>query len=131
MPKTSGLGASRALIAIYAVFALSASARAIYEIIVKFNLAPVSYSLSLVSALVYLVATVALANQSKPRWFAIARATIAFELVGVVLVGSLSFLVPALFAHPSVWSWFGAGYGFVPLALPIAGLVWLAKRKAA
>jgi len=40
-------------------------------------------------------------------------------------VGSLSFLVPELFAHASVWSGFGSGYGFLPLALPILGLVWI------
>ncbi|MEN9714974.1 MAG: hypothetical protein RJA35_441 [Actinomycetota bacterium] len=131
MAKSKSLGASRALVAVYAVFALSASARAIYELIAKFSLAPVSYSLSALSALVYIVATFALAKQAKPRWFSVARATIVFELVGVVTVGALSYLAPELFAHPSVWSWFGAGYGYVPLALPIVGLVWLNKHKAA
>jgi hypothetical protein len=24
-----------------------------------------------------------------------------------------------------VWSWYGIGYGFVPLVLPIFGLAWL------
>lgn len=129
MTKSSSLGASRALVAVYAVFALAASARGIYELIVKFSLAPVSYSLSLVSALVYIVATVALANSRKPKWFAVARATVWFELVGVVTVGVLSLAVPSLFAFPSVWSWFGAGYGYVPLALPIVALVWLGRHR--
>ena len=131
MAKSSSLGAARALVAVYGVFALAASARGIYELIKKFDQAPVSYSLSLVSALVYIVATVALGRSAKPAWFAVARATIVFELIGVVTVGALSFLVPAWFAHPSVWSWFGAGYGFVPLALPILGLVWLNRHQVA
>lgn len=131
MAKSSKLGAARALVAVYAVFALSASARGIYELFAKFNLAPVSYSLSLVSALVYIVATVALAKSASTRWAAIARATIIFELVGVITVGALSFLSPDLFQHPSVWSGFGIGYGFVPLALPILGLVWLKSHKSA
>jgi hypothetical protein len=123
-------GASRALVAVYAVFALAASARGGYELAVKFNQASVSYSLSLVSALVYIVATLALAQIAKPRWARIAQITIWFELIGVVTVGALSFLVPSVFAHPSVWSWFGAGYGLVPLALPIVGLTWLNRTKA-
>jgi hypothetical protein len=131
MANTSKLGAARALVAVYAVFALAASARGVYELIAKFSQAPFAYSLSLISALVYIVATVALAKAGSPRWFAVARATIVFELVGVLTVGLLSFLATDLFAHPSVWSWFGAGYGFVPLALPIIGLVWLNKHKAA
>lgn len=130
MAKSSPRGASRVLVALYAVLALAASARGIYELIVKFQLAPLSYSLSLVSALVYVVATIALANASKPGWHRIARTTIGFELVGVICVGILSFSSPALFAHPSVWSWFGAGYGCLPLALPIIGLLWLRKHQA-
>jgi Na+-transporting NADH:ubiquinone oxidoreductase subunit NqrB len=130
MAKSSPRGASRVLVALYAVLALAASARGIYELIVKFQLAPLSYSLSLVSALVYIVATIALANASKPLWHRIARTTIGFELVGVICVGILSFSSPALFAHPSVWSWFGAGYGCLPLALPIIGLLWLRKHQA-
>jgi hypothetical protein len=38
--------------------------------------------------------------------------------------------LPQLFAHPSVWSGFGIGYGFIPLALPIVGLIWLRKANA-
>lgn len=129
MAKSSPRGASRVLVALYAVLALAASARGIYELIVKFQLAPLSYSLSLVSALVYIVATIALANASKPRWHRIASTTIGFEIVGVICVGILSFSSPALFAHPSVWSWFGAGYGCLPLALPIIGLLWLRKHQ--
>jgi hypothetical protein len=55
----------------------------------------------------------------------VARITIWFELIGVLTVGALSLIVPSMFAHPSVWSFFGAGYLLIPLALPIWGLVWL------
>jgi hypothetical protein len=33
------------------------------------------------------------------------------------------------FPHETVWSLFGRGYGFVPLLLPILGLVWLYRRR--
>ena len=121
------LGAGRLLIAIYGIFAISASARAIYQLIIEFSQAPVAYLLSLLAALVYVLATVLLANQSLRKY---AKIAIWFELIGVVVVGFLSLAVPELFAHPSVWSGFGIGYGFVPLALPVVGLIWLRKANA-
>jgi hypothetical protein len=123
-PKTLGVG--RVLIAVYAVFAVSASARALFQLLREFNEAPLAYSLSALAAVVYVFATVALA---KPNLRYLAQATIIFELAGVISVGVLSFVQPDLFAHPSVWSKFGQGYGYVPLVLPILGLIWLSKRK--
>jgi hypothetical protein len=123
---SSSLGSGRLLIAVYAIFAVSSSARAIYQLTTKFSDAPIAYSLSALAALVYILATIALA---KSELKTLALATIIFELAGVLLVGILSYLVPELFQHPSVWSKFGQGYGFVPLVLPIIGLLWLRKRK--
>jgi hypothetical protein len=122
------LGPGRLLIAVYGVFALSASARASFQLITKFEEAPLAYSLSAVSAFVYIIATIALARGDKSRmlaWF-----TVGFELVGVLAVGALSIFLPELFAHPSVWSQFGSGYAFIPLLLPILGLAWLWRERA-
>jgi hypothetical protein len=121
-------GAGRLLIVFYAVFAVSATARASFQIITKFEQAPVAYSLSLVSALVYILATVSLAKKAE-IWKSIALVSVIFELVGVLAVGTLSFTAPALFAHPSVWSGFGSGYGYIPLLLPILGLLWIRKTN--
>lgn len=122
------LGPGRLLIAVYGVFALSATARASYQLITEFNEAPVAYLLSAVSAVVYIIATFALARGERSR--NLAYATVLFELVGVLAVGLLSLLLPSLFAHPSVWSGFGIGYGFIPLLLPILGLIWLRRQDA-
>lgn len=122
------LGPGRLLIAVYGVFALSATARAAFQLITKFEEAPLAYSLSAISAVVYVVATLALAKGD--RWRTLAYATVGFELLGVLAVGFLSLLLPDLFAHPSVWSLFGAGYAFIPLALPILGLLWLRRQDA-
>ena len=121
------LGAGRLLIAVYGIFAVSASARATYQLIFEFDQAPVAYLLSLVAALVYVLATFFLAKDSLRRY---AHIAIWFELIGVVVVGFLSLALPQLFAHPSVWSGFGIGYGFIPLALPVVGLIWLRKANA-
>ncbi len=126
---TQSLGVGRLLIAIYAVFAVSATARASYQLIREFDQAPLAYSLSAISAVVYLLATISLAKQGA-KWQRVAKWTIWFELVGVIVVGALSLLLPELFAHPSVWSGFGAGYAFIPLLLPVLGLIWLRKHNA-
>ena len=31
----------------------------------------------------------------------------------------------------TVWSYFGIAYGFVPLVLPVLGLIWLGRSKKA
>jgi len=129
--RTGGLG--RVLIAVYLILALAATLRAIYQIIAKFDEAPLAYLLSLLSGLVYIVATVALIKRDG-IWRAVAWAALIFEFLGVLIVGVLSLVLPDLFAHPSVWSWFGNGYLFVPLVLPVLGMVWLrseAKERRA
>jgi hypothetical protein len=126
-PKRT-LGVGRLLIVFYAVFAVSSTARASFQILTKFEQAPLAYSLSLLSALVYILATISLAKAGK-RWKQVALASVIFELAGVLSVGALSFVTPELFAHPSVWSGFGSGYGYIPLVLPILGLVWIRKTQ--
>ena len=39
--------------------------------------------------------------------------------------------MPELFPHDTVWSWFGRGYLFIPLVLPVLGMWWLASAPAA
>jgi hypothetical protein len=113
---------------VYAVFAISSTARASFQVITKFDEAPVSYSLSLLSALVYILATVSLAK-SGPTWKTIALASVIFELIGVLTIGVISLLAPELFVHPSIWSGFGSGYGYLPLVLPVLGLLWIRKTN--
>jgi hypothetical protein len=126
-PKRT-LGVGRLLIVFYAVFAISSTARASFQIVTKFEQAPLAYSLSLVSALVYILATISLAKSGK-SWRQVALWSVIFELVGVLSVGALSFVAPELFAHPSVWSRFGYGYGYIPLVLPLLGLLWIRKTQ--
>lgn len=124
--RRSGVG--RVLIAVYAILALAATGRSFYQLISKFDQAPLAYTLSAVAAVVYILATVALIAPGR-IWFRVAQVTIGFELAGVLVVGLLSALVPSLFAHPSVWSHFGVGYLFIPLVVPVLGLLWLSRHK--
>ena len=114
------------LIAIYALFALAASARAGVQIATKFDNAPVAYLLSAFAAVVYILATVTIAVGS-PAARRIAVVSCSVELVGVLAVGTWSLADPATFPDATVWSGYGSGYGFVPLVLPVFGLLWLRR----
>ncbi|MEO8283377.1 MAG: hypothetical protein ABI568_08235 [Pseudarthrobacter sp.] len=126
--STRNTGPGRLLIAVYAVFAISATARAGYQILTKFSDAPLAYLLSAFAAVVYVVATVSLAKAGS-TWFKVSLAAVLVELIGVLVVGALSILDPVAFPHETVWSLFGRGYAFIPLLLPILGLVWLYRRR--
>lgn len=116
-------GFGRMLVAVYAVFALAATARSAFQLATDFDAAPVAYLLSAVAGVVYVLAAVALARSNRR----LALVTIGFELVGVLTVGVLSLADAELFPDDSVWSGFGAGYGYVPLLLPLVGLWWLRR----
>lgn len=122
-------GIGRVLVIVYAIMALGATGRSFVQIVERFDEAPLAYTLSAVSALVYIVATLALVFAGRRGWYVVAWVAIVFELVGVLVVGTLSFVMPELFAHPTVWSWYGRGYLFVPLVLPFLGLWWLATHR--
>lgn len=112
---------------VYGIFALAATARSLLQLTTRFSEAPVAYVLSAFAAIVYIVATVALARGSRR----VATAAITFELVGVLVVGTLSLLEPSWFPRATVWSGFGIGYGLIPLLLPIIGLWWLRRERSA
>jgi NhaP-type Na+/H+ and K+/H+ antiporter len=116
----------RVLIFVYGLFALSAGARAGVQLATKFHEAPLAYLLSALAAVVYLVATVCLVKGTETAR-RIAVGCVAFELVGVIVVGILSTSDKSAFPDATVWSGFGRGYGYVPLVLPIVGLWWLLK----
>ncbi|MFW0155651.1 hypothetical protein ACN08X_06365 [Rothia sp. P6271] len=128
LTATKSRGFGRLLIVIYWVFSLSATARAGYQLIRKFDQAPVSITLSAISAVVYIVATICLARKDATSW-KLAVGAVSFELVGVISVSALSYLRPDLFPLASVWSHFGQGYGYIPLVLPIVGLWWLMRTR--
>lgn len=121
-PPARGWG--RAIIAVYAIFAISSFARAGVQLVRDAHEAPVAYWLSALAALIYVLATVALAHNGR-RMRRVAWGAVVVELLGVLVVGGLSLLEPELFPRATVWSAFGRGYGFVPLVLPVLGIVWL------
>jgi hypothetical protein len=121
MSVSTRTGVGRILVFVYGLFALAATARALVQLATQASTAPVAYALSLFSGIVYIVATWALATDRRR----VALVTICVELTGVVVIGTLSH--PSDLDKASVWSDYGNGYGFVPLVLPVIGLLWLRR----
>jgi hypothetical protein len=121
----------RIIVSVYVVLTLAALGRSSFQILTKFDQAPLAYTLSAVAAVVYVIATVTVAASHRPLARRVAVWSLSFELLGVVAVGAASFVRPELFPEATVWSHFGVGYLFVPLVLPIIGLWWLRRRARA
>ena len=116
--------AGRVLVAAYTVLAIAAGARSAVQLTTQLSEAPLAYLLSAAAAVVYLVAAVAL---RRPDQVArrVAAVSMTVELLGVLAVGTFTLVQPGDFPDQTVWSAYGAGYGLVPLVLPVLGLWWL------
>lgn len=128
VPPRTRRGFGRLLVGVYAVFALAATARAAFQISTRFGQAPVPYLLSALAAVVYVVATVGLSRGGVVSR-RVAAVSCSVELVGVLAVGVASLSDGGAFPDQTVWSDFGSGYGYVPLVLPVAGLLWLRHTR--
>lgn len=117
-------GAGRVLIFVYGIWALAATARSVVQLSLQFHRAPLAYILSAVAAVFYIVATISLARGDAASR-RVARISCAIELLGVIVVGTFSVVAPRFFPDATVWSGYGIGYGFIPVVLPILGLLWL------
>jgi hypothetical protein len=121
-------GPGRLLVAVYAVFAISALGRSSAQLLTKADDAPVPYALSALAALVYVAATLGLA-EAVPRSREVAWVAVGVELVGVLAVGTVSVVRPEWFPDATVWSSFGQGYGYLPAVLPVLGILWLLRSR--
>jgi hypothetical protein len=126
VPGRTATGPGRVLVAVYAIFALAATSRAGVQIATKFHEAPLAYTLSAFAAVVYILATIALARGGT-TWWRVALAACSIEFLGVLTIGTFSVFDPAAFPHATVWSVYGEGYLFIPLVLPVIGLFWLRR----
>lgn len=128
MSDTPRSGPHKVLLAFYALFTVAAGARAIVQLTTQYDVAPVAYWLSLAAAVTYALGWYAIREASAGHT-GFASVMLWVELGGVLTVGTLSLAVPEWFPDASVWSDYGIGYGCVPAVLPVAGLLWLRRRK--
>jgi integral membrane protein len=117
-------GPHQVLLLLYALFTLAAGARSLVQLATQADEAPLAYTLSLAAALTYALGWIAIRRAAQGRT-GFASRMLWVELAGVLGVGTLSLVVPEWFPDATVWSDYGIGYGFVPVALPVAGLLWL------
>jgi hypothetical protein len=121
-----GRGPGRLLLSLYGVFTVAALSRSIVQIIMQFSEAPLAYVLSLVAGIVYAVITVALWRGGEAAR-KVALVSCSAELLGVLLVGTLTIVDTSAFPDQTVWSDYGMGYLFLPVVVPISGLLWLRR----
>ncbi|MFD6419718.1 hypothetical protein [Streptomyces sp. NPDC060194] len=111
---------------LYGVITVGALSRSVYEILTKFDEAPLAYTLSGIAALIYLFITYSLVRGGE-RARRAALACCVVELTGVLTVGTWTLLDPSAFPDSTVWSQYGMGYLFIPLLLPLTAIHWLRK----
>ncbi|CAD5929739.1 conserved membrane protein of unknown function [Streptomyces sp. KY75] len=125
-----GTGPGRVLVWFYGVFTVAAASRSIVEVVRGFDRAPLAYSLSAVAAVVYGFITYSLVRGGE-RARRAALVCCAAELLGVLAVGAWTLAEPSAFPDSTVWSDFGMGYLFIPVILPVTGMIWLRRAKRA
>lgn len=126
--RATNQGFGRVLVVIYAIFAIGATSRSVIQIVGRYDEAPIAYSLSALAAVVYIVATVALARGNKTSR-KVAYVAVGIEMAGVLIIGAISVIFPEAFPRATVWSNFGSGYLFIPLVLPPVALWWLRRTE--
>jgi hypothetical protein len=113
------------LIVAYSILALAALGRSSFEISTKFGDAPLPYTVSAISAVLYTVITFAL-WRGKDRLALIGS---SIELVGVLTAGTLGYIESNWWPDKTVWTGYGSGYGWIPLILPMLALWALIRAR--
>jgi len=115
------------LVVAYGILCLAATGRATYQVITKFGEAPLAYSISVASAVLYGVVGYALLRHRRR----LALVGTSVELAGVLVVGTLGIVAPSLWPDETIWTGFGSGYGWFPLVLPALALFLLLRERPA
>ncbi|MET7640508.1 hypothetical protein [Streptomyces sp. NPDC005438] len=123
-----GRGPGRLLVTLYGIFTVGAASRSAVQLSTRFHEAPLAYLLSALAALVYAFITVALVRGGEGARKA-ALVCCSGELLGVLTVGTWTLVEPSAFPDATVWSDYGMGYLFLPVVLPVVGLLWLSRSR--
>ncbi|MEU8586195.1 hypothetical protein AB0C59_04195 [Streptomyces sp. NPDC048664] len=122
-------GPGMLLVWLYGVMVVGAVSRSAVQIAMDFGRAPLAYSLSALAGLVYGFITYSLVRGGEKARRA-ALVCCAAELAGVLVVGTWTLVEPSAFPDSTVWSYYGGGYLFIPVLLPLSAMYWLRKASA-
>jgi hypothetical protein len=121
-------GPGMLLVWFYGVMVVGAVSRSAFQISTEFDRAPLAYSLSAVAGVVYGFITFTLIRGGETARRA-ALVCCAAELAGVLLVGTWTLVDHSAFPDTTVWSYYGAGYIFIPVLLPVSAMYWLRRAR--
>ena len=129
-PGRISSGPGKLLVTLYGIVAVGAASRSLVQLTTEYDRAPLSYMLSAVAAVVYVFITVSLVKGGE-RARKAALVCCGVELIGVLAVGTWTLAEPSAFPDSTVWSDYGMGYLFIPVILPVTGLLWLRRPRNA
>ncbi|MCC5475196.1 hypothetical protein ACFV2N_09155 [Streptomyces sp. NPDC059680] len=121
-------GPGMLLVWFYGVMVVGAVSRSAYQISTEFGRAPLAYALSAVAGVVYGFITYTLIRGGETARRA-ALVCCAAELAGVLIVGTWTLVDRSAFPDATVWSYYGAGYIFIPVLLPLSAMYWLRRAQ--
>jgi len=121
-------GPGMLLVWFYGVMVVGAVSRSVFQIATEFDRAPLAYSLSAVAGVVYGFITYSLVRGGETARKA-ALVCCAAELAGVLIVGTWTLVEPSAFTDATVWSYLGRDYLFIPVILPVTGMIWLRRSR--
>lgn len=113
------------LMTAYAILFIASTGRSVFQIGTKFSEAPLAYTISAVSAVLYGVIAFALLKGKRK----LALIGTVVELVGVVVVGTLGWVESSWWPDETVWTGYGSAYGWVPLILPVVALFFMVRHQ--
>lgn len=116
------------LVWLYGVMSVGAVSRSVLHILTDFDEAPLAHGLSAFAAVVYVFITYTLVRGGETARKA-GLVCCAAELAGVLIVGTWTLVDPSAFPDSTVWSGYGWGYVFLPVLLPVTGLLWLRRSR--
>ncbi|MEI2692024.1 MAG: hypothetical protein V9H69_20875 [Anaerolineae bacterium] len=82
----------------YPLLALSTGARGLYQLFLRDDLAKLGPALSVLTAVLYMVAAIGFFKRTA-RWWRISVGALTVETILVLVIGTLSFIIPDALAH--------------------------------
>ncbi len=117
-------GAGRLVMVLYWVFGVWTTSVAIFDLFKLGDRALGPSLVALVAGIVYLIAAVGITHNGR-RMRAVGWAAVIIEMAGPVIVGLLGLGQPDISEGRSAWADFGADCWYLPLVIPVIGLIWL------